>query len=306
MTRALYPSSQGAALSAEPYRIDILSRVAAVVERTTGIFIADRSYGKLGAALSKIVTGSPQQWVLEYEQQTERHPAHASLIEQLTVHETYFYRDERQLEFFRTKLLPDLLRKKLTEGASTFRLWSAACSTGEEAYTLAIIASEALTQLSREPAFIMSAARLKIEVLATDLSRAVLAKAQEGVYRSEGMGSFRGVPKFLLDYFSITARSQNGRSFEELTPLAAIKRMVSFRQFNLTSPMPPQRGFDVVFCRNVLIYMQDDVRLRVFQMLERALDADGYLLFGPTDSLKGAELFHLHQNDGQSYYTRKA
>ncbi len=282
-----------------------LIRVAKVVENTTGIMLSGRLYDKLANALAKVgASEHVEQWIVGYEVMADRHPAHLDLVEQLTVHETYFYRDERQLEQFRRDLLPAMIRKRIAEGRMTLRLWSAACSTGEEAYTLAIIVSDVLATLATDPKIGRQAAAMNVEVLGTDISRQALARAEQAVYRTEGLGSFRNAPDYILSHFNKTTLREGMRIIEELRVLPNIRQAVRFKHFNLLSGAPPERDFDFIFCRNVLIYMNDANRLQVFRMLQRAMATNGMVLFGPTDSLKGAEIFRLHQVDGLSYYTR--
>jgi len=186
-----------------------------------------------------------------------------AFIELLTVNETYFFREFNQLKCFAEEVLPEIVRRE--RGALTF--WSAGCSTGEEAYTLAIILSEMLGP--------ENLARCKI--IATDIDNKVLAFAQKGCY---GERSTRHLPApYLERYFD-----SNGF---ELRVKDELRNLVEFRRMNLIDPdeMREVRDVDVIFCRNVLIYFDDQSRRQVALDFYQSIKAGGYVFLGHSESM---------------------
>ncbi|HXG17665.1 MAG TPA: CheR family methyltransferase [Methylomirabilota bacterium] len=187
----------------------------------------------------------------------------------LTVGETYFFREPRSLEVLEQRILPELIHCR--RGVDQhLRLWSAACCTGEEAYSLAIILHRLIPNLSE----------WKTTLLATDLSPRFLRKAQDGVY---GQWSFRSVPAAVQErYFQQTA---GGHYLIKST----LKNMVSFAQLNLATENYPSPGnntidMDVIFCRNVLIYFTAERIKRVLERFYHALVDGGWLVVSPVES----------------------
>lgn len=185
------------------------------------------------------------------------------LVESITTNETSFFRDMNQLEAFRKGVLPEILKKDERH----LRIWSAGCSTGEEPYTIAmIIHGEALPLKG-----------YRVDILGTDVSEKVLEVARRGIY---GEYSTRNVPeRYLTRYFL------NGR--EGYMVRDEIKRMVRFQNINLVdhSQMKRVRGMDVIFCRNVLIYFDDQVKRKVVGYLYDSLVDGGFLIVGFSESL---------------------
>lgn len=193
----------------------------------------------------------------------ERDPvAFDSLVAELTVGETYFFREPEQLAFIRRTVLPELAARRDRRGV---RVWSAGCASGEEAFSLAILLHEA--GLARDA-----------EILGTDISRARIAAARRGRY---GPWSLRGVPDEVVSrYF----RRRDGRY--ELAP--AIRSMASFKYHNLPDGTSAPsfcdaRGADLILCRNVLIYFDRDAVTSAAHRLLAALDDDGWLFLGASD-----------------------
>lgn len=186
------------------------------------------------------------------------------LVDRLTTHETYFFREEAQLALLYDQILPELSQRRKRD---VLRVWSAGCSTGEEVYSLAILLTEHQGLVGRE-----------FEVVGTDISREVIQRARGASY---GASSFRATPQHLVDrYFR---RNDDGR----LSVRSDIRNRCSFGQLNL---MDVDRfgvlgDFDLVFCRNVLIYFSSDKRPRVIRAFHDSLNAGGYLCLGHSESL---------------------
>lgn len=184
------------------------------------------------------------------------------LFDAVTTNETYFFREPNQMSILTDVVVPQAAAKN----KNTIRLWSAACSTGEEPYTIAMMLKE------RQP-------MVKADILASDISGAAIDKARAGIY---GSYSTRNVPPpYLSRYFRM-----NGSGFE-LDPL--IRGAVRFMTLNLTDErsvrLAAATGMDVVFLRNVLIYFDDKTKKRVVSILYDCLRPGGYLFIGTSESL---------------------
>ncbi|MEW6048333.1 MAG: protein-glutamate O-methyltransferase CheR, partial [Bacillota bacterium] len=189
------------------------------------------------------------------------------LIDLLTVNETYFFRDLPQLTVFARAVLPDIYEQKLASSWPKIRLWSAGCSIGCEAYTLAIIVLEHFRQHPPVP----------VEIVGTDISPSVLEVARKGLYTDREV---RDVPEPFLERYFV-------RGQDYWTPRAEVRRIVRFQYGNLLDPEDTRlmRGFDVIFCRNVLIYFDDESRRRAAQVLYDALREGGYVFLGHAESM---------------------
>jgi len=188
------------------------------------------------------------------------------VTEAMTTNESSFFRDVRPFDQFRDVVIPRLLERRA--GTRRLRIWSAACSSGQEPYSLAMILAEMKTALTG----------WQIEILGTDLSTEILTKAKEGAYSQFEVQ--RGLPiQFLVKYFT-----QTGDRWR-ISP--GLKQMVGFRPFNLLDDMTALGRFDVVFCRNVLIYFDHPTKTRVLDALSRRLAPDGYLYLGGAETVLG-------------------
>ncbi len=188
------------------------------------------------------------------------------VVEAMTTNESFFFRDVKPFDQFKSFVLPHLLRARAA--TRSIRIWSAACSSGQEPYSLAMILSEQRAQL----------AGWRIEILATDLSTEILDKAQAGLYSQFEVQ--RGLPiQLLVKYFK-----QQGERWQ-IDP--AIRAMVSFRQLNLLDEMTAFGRFDVIFCRNVLIYFDQPTKTMVLDRLSRQMAPDGHLYLGGAETVLG-------------------
>lgn len=189
------------------------------------------------------------------------------LINRLTINETYFFRDFPQLQGFAEDVLLQMVKEKIKAGDKRIRLWSAGCSTGEEPYTLAIILLEMLPEPDQ----------WTIEIMASDINTRVLDFARKGFYNSR---SIKDVPmEYLARYFI--------QRFETYILNTKIRNMVTFKTINLVEEqdMKIQANYDLIFCRNVLIYFDTESRLRVLKRFYRSLRRDGYIYLGHSESV---------------------
>jgi chemotaxis protein methyltransferase CheR len=188
------------------------------------------------------------------------------VVEAMTTNETFFFRDKIPFDHLRETVLPALLQSRASR--RSLRIWSAASSTGQEPYSIAMCLKEAAQALSG----------WRIEIVATDLSQEVLEKSKAGIYSQFEVQ--RGLPiQMLVKYFT-----QVG----ELWQLNAdIRGMVQHRQLNLLQDFSHLGKFDVIFCRNVLIYFDQGTKAAIFERLSRVIEPDGMLMLGAAESVVG-------------------
>jgi chemotaxis protein methyltransferase CheR len=188
------------------------------------------------------------------------------VVEAMTTNESFFFRDTRPFEQFKEIVIPAMLKGRADQ--KRIRVWSAACSSGQEPYSLAMILAELGAQI----------ASWQIEIVATDLSTEMLTRAREGIYSQFEVQ--RGLPiNLLVKYFK-----QVGDRWQINDKLRA---MVNFREFNLLTDPAPLGRFDVVFCRNVLIYFDQDTKAKVLDGIARQMPADGFLFLGGAETVLG-------------------
>jgi chemotaxis protein methyltransferase CheR len=188
------------------------------------------------------------------------------VVEAMTTNETFFFRDKIPFDHLRDTILPALLQARASR--KCLRIWSAACSTGQEPYSIAMCLKEMSAAL----------AGWRLEIVATDLSQEVLEKAKAGIYSQFEVQ--RGLPiQLLVKYFT-----QAGELWQ-INP--DIRGMVQHRQLNLLQDFSHLGRFDVVFCRNVLIYFDLETKLTIFERLTRMIESDGFLMLGAAESVVG-------------------
>lgn len=195
---------------------------------------------------------------------TGRDPAlQRKVVEAMTTNETLFFRDVHPFEALRASVLPELVQRRAA--VKQLRIWSAACSTGQEPYTIAILLRESFPEL----------ASWRVDIVATDLSTEVLEKARAGVYGQIEVN--RGLPaRLMVKYFR-----QQGVEWQLDD---AIRAMVDFRELNLAEPWPAMGQFDVVFLRNVLIYFDRDTKKSILARVRSVLKPDGSLFLGAAET----------------------
>jgi chemotaxis protein methyltransferase CheR len=306
------PPSPTVAAAARPVAADrrqvVMRQLARDIERVSGIEITGTTEAKLGRVLSSVDLAELDGWVNRLHRLPGDDGEWLSLIEALTVHETFFHRDRSQLELLGL-ILPEIIARAARDGRRSLRLWSAGCASGEEAYTLAILALQAL----RDAGFadqatdggIICRPPWQLDVLGSDISRLVLAQAKAAVYLTEGLSAFRELPRQLQRCFPVLPKTGEAGETERRGVLPTVRRHVRFRQFNLLASAPPDIGFDVVLCRNVLIYLTAPARIAVQATVKRALRPGGYLLLGPTDSLAEPAAYEPRWGAGAVAYRLK-
>ena len=188
------------------------------------------------------------------------------VVEAMTTNETFFFRDKLPFDHFRDSIVPEILKARASR--RSLRIWCAAGSTGQEPYSLAMCLKEMSAAISG----------WRIEILATDLSQEVLEKSRAGIYSQFEVQ--RGLPiQMLVKYFK-----QTGELWQ-INP--DIRAMVQHRQLNLLHDFSQLGVFDVIFCRNVLIYFDQDTKIDIFNRLARITVSDGFLVLGAAETVVG-------------------
>jgi chemotaxis protein methyltransferase CheR len=188
------------------------------------------------------------------------------VVEAMTTNESFFFRDTKPFDQFKALVLPALLKSRAA--SRTIRIWSAACSSGQEPYSLAMILSEMAAQMNG----------WRIEIVGTDLSSEILNRAKEGMYSQFEVQ--RGLPiTMLVKYFA-----QIGDRWQIN---AKIRGMVQYKEFNLLQDPMALGRFDVVFCRNVLIYFDQPTKTRVLNSVAKLMPEDGFLFLGGAETVLG-------------------
>ncbi len=298
------PSAETPAELALPrdQRAQLVLRLLVGAEMRAGIDVSQAAAEKLLRAIAAIDIAELEAFVLRLEALPASHPEWLSLIEGLTVHETYVMRDPSQLQFFAAQL-PSLIAEAAAAQTHLLRFWSVGCATGEEAYSIAALVYDALVASGHAIATETGMRLLspwRIEILGSDISRPVLTQARGGVYDTGPLSSFRAESVVLLHHFpSLPNAGSRGAA-------SHLKAAVRFAHCNLMDDALPETPFDAVFCRNVLIYFSARARRQAQENLSRAVRPGGYLVLGPTDTLIDAEAFEtLWAPDALIYQRRR-
>ena len=205
----------------------------------------------------------------------------ATVVEAMTTNESFFFRDKTPFEHFTGTMLPQLLDARARD--RRLRIWCAAASTGQEPYSLAMCLKEIEARLDG----------WRIEILGTDLSSDVLEKAKVGIYTQFEVQ--RGLPiNQLLKYFV-----QNGDTWQIN---ANMRSMVQYRKLNLLEPFSQLGQFDIIFCRNVLIYFDNPTKIDILERMAKMLPADGFLVLGAAETVVGLTDAFRPMNDRRGLY----
>jgi chemotaxis protein methyltransferase CheR len=228
--------------------------------------------GNLGELVQKLKAPAAERLIVE-------------VVEAMTTNESFFFRDKIPFDHFKETIVPHLLAARSAQ--RRIRIWCAAASTGQEPYSLAMMVKEMAGQL----------AGWRIEILGTDLSTEVLEKAKAGIYSQFEVQ--RGLPiTLLVKYFT-----QVGEMWQ-ISP--EIRAMVQYRPLNLLQDFYQLGTFDVVFCRNVLIYFDQPTKVDVLERAARVLEQDGFLLLGAAETVVGLTEAFKPYGDKRGLYAPNA
>lgn len=257
-----------------------------MLEQQVGIALDDTKQYLLESRLMPVATrnGYPDVYALIKSLiQSPVGPLHWQAFEVLTTNETSFFRDKHVFDALRKTILPELIENRQKD--KTLRIWSSACSAGQEAYSLAMMLREDFSQLNDWTIYIQ----------ATDISEFVLEKAKSGVYSS--MEAHRGLDShYLRKYFDHIEKGAY-----QIKP--AIRQMANFSHHNLVGDWPFYPKFDLIMLRNVLIYFKQDVKDKVLSKMQQRLNGnDSVLILGAAESIYLNDLYKLVALDKISYY----
>lgn len=234
-----------------------------------GIYFEDSSRSILEKRLSRRVIGHHFESFRDYYRllryDRRRDDELASIMDVLTVNETYFFREQNQLRAFSEEILPEFHRT--WKESKRLRIWSAGCATGEEPYTVAMLILESGLFHGWD-----------VEVVGSDINQRVLHVAREGTY---GRNSFRmPMDRYISRYFTAEGKGTH-------RVVSKVRGLVGFSYLNLLDPFKYRflGHFDIIFCRNVMIYFDLESRKRLVQMFFDRLNGSGYLLLGHAESL---------------------
>ena len=250
------------------YTTTDFAKVAAQLYRLAGIQLTEANermvYARLSARVLQLGFGDFASY-LDWAFRSEDPEEIDLFISALTTNTTHFYREHHHFEYLETEILPDLIAR--AEAGHRVRIWSAGCSTGEEPYSLASCLLNAFPKATQHD----------LKILATDVDRSALDRARSGRYSTN---SLRKLPPAFLDkYFEPVTGT------EQWTPKAELQSMITFRHLNLIGDWPFSGRFDVIFCRNVAIYMDSDTQERLWTRFRDALHPGGHLFIGHSERL---------------------
>jgi len=276
--------------SSLPLSPPVFSILSGLIEARAGLHYAPADQGLLAEKVSERALEAGFDSLLDYYYFLRYDPAGPAaldaLIEALTVHETYFFREHEQLR----ALVDGVIAPRLRAG-QPLRVWSAACSTGEEPLTLAMMLAERGLAVGKGG----------VELVASDISQRVLERAQRGEFTRR---SLRALPPGVDGRFLDVAPGG-----ERATVRPELRETVRWQRVNLVDAAQVEAlgGFDVILCRNVMIYFSDETARRVVESLTRALRPGGHLLVGTSESLLrfGTQL-QCEEKGGAFFYTKGA
>lgn len=211
-------------------------------------------------------------------------------IEVMTINETYFFRDYPQLKGFAEVIIPQIIARKRAQNDFNLSIWSAGCSSGEEPYTISIILKEMIEDYSK----------WTINIIATDIDEVILRKALVGEYSAR---SVKDVPHDYLKTYFKESPFDLGYYLD-----ADIKKSVQFYRLNLVDfdKMSSLDNFDVIFCRNVLIYFAEEYKQKVIKQFYNKLSSQGYLILGHSEALSIIDKNFDQIKDGEFLSYRRA
>jgi chemotaxis protein methyltransferase CheR len=260
-----------------------IDRVIELAHRACGIDLSRGKKELIQARLGKKIRESNfTSFRHYYDHVTADHTGEEllALLDALTTNYTSFLREPAHFDFLRRHI------GHLTEGP--IRVWSAACSSGEEPYTIAM---SLLEQLG-------AAASNRVHILASDISTRALAAAERGIYEAD---RFRDFPPDWRSKYLLRG-ADRAAGFYRIKP--AVRRLIEFARLNLMEPFPAAAPFQVIFCRNVMIYFDKETQARLVNRLASFLEPGGYLLIGHSESLTG--LSHCYEYIQPAVYRRRS
>jgi len=267
--------------------------VREVLYKHCGISLGDEKQAMVRARLAKQIRSggfASAAEYLDYALADRSSDAFTGLINALTTNLTSFFREPEHFKYLTETAMPALLKRKAESSDSRLLVWSAACSSGEEPYTIGITILESLERLR-------PVRKIDLRILATDISTNVLARAQAGIYDAARMAN---VPQgYAAKYFSA---GRTGGAEGNYTVTDALRTPVRFRHLNLLGPWPFKGPFDFIFCRNVMIYFDKPTQQDLVNRMWNCLAPGGLLFTGHSESL--TRISHRFANRLPSIYEK--
>jgi len=263
-------------------------RIRNLVIEHTGISLSDAKrnlvYGRLAKRLRKIEIGDFGSYIQLLESPNGEEEL-ANFTNAITTNLTSFFRENHHFDFLSSTVLPGLLREKSSE--KKIRVWSAGCSSGEEPYSIAMTIREVIPESKK----------WDIKILATDLDTNVLAHAKAGVYNLDKINNLSNqrMKKWFL--------RGKGENQDSVKIRSELQELISFKQLNLMKDWPMRNQFDIIFCRNVVIYFDKPTQKILFKRYHDILNDSGHMFIGHSETMfKVSEDFNLI---GNTTYTKK-
>ena len=251
--------------------------VRRLVYAKSGINLGGQKMQLVRARLGKLVRGGRFRSFREYLRHVELDPAGealSDLLDAISTNTTHLFREMRHFDLLRELLKRWAEDKRWRADNKEVRIWSAACSSGEEPHSIAMVAHDALQEWPS----------LNPKILATDISVHVLSRARLGLYGAESVKKV--APAYRTKY--LRKVEHDGDTYLQITP--ELRKLITFSRFNLMTPsFPFRRGFHVIFCRNVMIYFDKPTQQTLVNKFARHLIEGGYLMIGHSESLNGIE-----------------
>lgn len=265
----------------------------------SGIYFQDNKKYLLESRLQKRIKylnlNSFDEYIKLFQNNSVNGEEHKYLMEAVTINETFFFRNQSQLDVMVKYLIPEIIELKRKSGSKTFRIWSAASSSGEEPYSIGMVLKEFV--ISKYPDF-------QFNIVASDISKAMIDTAKKGAYREY---SIRNAPPYYIKkyFYRRDGFSKNNGEFYNIDE--SIKQMVDFKIANLydEKDLIALRNFDLIFCLNVLIYFDTKSKMKVVSNLYNSLNKGGYLFIGPSENLHGISKAFKLQSFAQSIVYKK-
>ena len=242
-------------------------KVSQVVYQVSGINLKDGKEALVRARLMKRLRALGMESFEEYLKFIDSNSGGEELgcmIDEMTTNKTFFFREIEHFNYLREKILPELKNNRL-------RFWSAACSSGEEPFSLAILLMENIPLIKS----------MDVRILATDISTKMLNKARKAVYEEE---TLQNVPKLFLQKYFVKVRNELFLAYQVKDNVSS---MVQFSWLNLMGSWPMKGPFNVIFCRNVMIYFDRSTRQKLINRFWELIEPRGYLFVGHSESLSG-------------------
>ena len=266
-----------------------------MIHAETGIVLSDRKRMLAYSRLAPLVRKSGLTSFSAFLDTLDNDPrAFSEVVTALTTNHTYFYREPHHFEHFEQALRPDLVAR--ARAGEAVRIWSAGCSSGEEIWTLLMV----LLGPQREAG--LQIARSNLVALASDISTTALAGARAATYPRSALDA---VPEHLRRVWSVPASGTAPGGKPQLAIDPAMQAMVRFKVLNLLGQWPMKRAFDVIFCRNVMIYFDGPTKQRLVERFARQLLPGGYLYIGHSERVSGPASALL-EPVGPTIYRRSA